>query len=221
MAPATLSAPRRSSLAREVLDRLRRSILRGDLPEGAPLPEAATAGRLGVSRVPVREALVQLEREGLVEFDVHGHTCVRSFSEADVREIMTLRSTLQTLAAREAAARVTADGLRRLQNILERAAETEDLAEFSALDTAFHDEVVVMARHTRLSRVWGELRAQMQLWLARLHRSRERVKHDVRQATFKSHRAFIRVLGRGRPAEAAAWMERHCNSWSRVLPELS
>ncbi len=216
----SLSPIRRNSLAQETLERLHRAILSGELSAGTPLPEAATAAKLGVSRVPVREALVELERQGLVEFEPTGRTCVRRFQARDIQEILTLRAALQTLAARHAAERATPDDLRRLEGILQRAAETIDLTEFSALDTAFHDEIVAIARHSRLTRAWGDLRSQMELWLARLHRQRESLKHDVRDVTFRTHREFLDVLSRRDPDEAARWMERHCISWKIELPDL-
>ena len=213
MAETSLSPIHRSSVAQQTLERLRRAILSGEIPAGAPLPEAATAAKLGVSRVPVREALVDLERQGLVAFDATGRTCVRRFGDADIQEILTLRAALQSLAARHAAERATPDDFRRLETLLERTAETVDLTEFSALDTGFHDEIVAIARHSRLTRAWSDLRAQMELWLTRLHRKRESQKHDVRDATFRSHREFVEVLARKTPAEAGRWMESHCLSW--------
>src|SRR6185503_356692 len=211
MVQAALSRIRRNkSLGKEVLDRLRNAILTGQLAEGTPLPEAQTAGKLGVSRVPVREALVELERHGLVEFDPHGRAGVRTFTEEDVREIHTLRSTLQTMAARLAAAKLTDADLQRLDAILERAAMTRDLTEFSRLDTEFHDEIVVISRHRRLQRAWNDFRDQMELWLQRLHRQRERKMRDVRDATLKSHREMIDTLATRQPDAAAKLMERHC-----------
>src|SRR5260221_9861868 len=112
MAQATLSPIRRSSsLSREVVDRLRRAILTGALAPGTSLPETQTAVKLGVSRVPVREALVELERQGLVEFDPNGRAAVREFTEEDVHEILGLRATLQSIAAGLAGSRVTNDDL--------------------------------------------------------------------------------------------------------------
>lgn len=216
----SLAPIRRRSLAQETRERLRRAILSGELAEGTPLPEEATAARLGVSRVPVREALVELEREGLVSFEPSGRASVRRFEARDVEEILTLRASLQTLAAREAARKAVPADLARLQALLRKTAETVDLTEFSALDTAFHDEIVLIARHERLARAWADLRAQMELWLARLHRRRETLKRDVREATFRSHREFVRVLARRDPVAAARWMERHCLSWIDEMPGL-
>jgi DNA-binding GntR family transcriptional regulator len=218
MAEAALSLIRRSkTLGKEVLDRLRQAILSGELREETPLPESQTAAKLGVSRVPVREALVELERQGLVEFDSNGRACVRTFTDLDIREILGLRSALQTMAARVAAARLTGPDLERLEAILSRAGKTHDLTEFSRLDTAFHDEIVLISRHKRLARVWTDLRAQMELWLARLHQRRERTLHDVRKSTLAAHRKMIDTLATRKPEAAANLMERHCDSWGDHL----
>jgi DNA-binding GntR family transcriptional regulator len=217
-AAVSLSPIRRNTLTQEVIARLRQAILSGELAEGTPLPETQTALRLGVSRVPVREALVALERPGLVDFSGHGRACVRAFTEGDVRELLSLRATLQTMAARHAAERLTGDDHRRLEAILARTSRTHDLTEFSRLDAAFHDEIVVIARHRRLSRIWIDLRAQMELWLARLHRRRDRARHDVREATLGSHRRMLETLATRNPEAAAALMEQHCGSWSEHLP---
>ena len=220
--PRTALAPiPRASLSRETLERLRRAILSGELPGGSPLPESATAERLGVSRVPVREALAELERQGLVVFAPTGRASVRRFERDDFLEILTLRAALQTLAAREAAERATAEDLDRLASLVERTAEVADLTELSALDAAFHDAIVAAARHSRLSRSWTDLRPQMELWLARLHRKRESLRRDVRDATVRAHRHFLKVLSRRRPDEAARLMEQHCLSWLDSMPDLS
>src|SRR5687768_6198131 len=114
----TLAPSPRSTLAQDVLDRLRRAILSGELPAGAPLPEASTASKLGVSRVPVREALVQLERQGLVVFDVTGRGAVRRFTLEDVQELLSLRAALQGLAARRAAEKATPQDVARLKRLV-------------------------------------------------------------------------------------------------------
>jgi DNA-binding GntR family transcriptional regulator len=214
MADLALSPIRRStSLTNGVIDRLRQAVLTGQLKEGTALPEAQTAAKLGVSRVPVREALVELERQGLVEFDRNGRACVRAFTQDDVAEIISLRANLQRMAARLAATKLTDADVVALEDILARAAVETDLTAFSALDTAFHDEIVRIARHRRLSRLWDDVRSQMELWLARIHRRRESVKHDVRQATLASHREMIETLKTRKADAAGDLMERHC-SWT-------
>src|SRR5262249_13872349 len=128
MADAALRPIRRNtSLTWEVIDRLSKAILSGELAEGSALPEALTATKLGVSRVPVREALVELERQGLVEFDENGRATVRAFTKEDVQEILSLRAALQRMAAALAAAKLTDADLERLEAILAKAARTKDL----------------------------------------------------------------------------------------------
>jgi len=219
MAEAALTPIRRNvSLTKEVVERLRRAILTGELIDGAPLPEAQTAAKFGVSRVPVREALVELERQGLVQFEANGRASVRPFTDEDETEILSLRATLQTMAARLAATKLTDADVARLEAILARAKDTRDLTDFSALDTAFHHEIVVIANHRRLSRVWADLRAQMERWLSRLHRQREKLTHDVRKATLASHQEMIEVLKTHNPKAAGELMEAHC-SWKDWPPK--
>lgn len=219
MGQAALTPIRRNvSLTKEVVERLRRAIVTGELAEGAALPEAQTAAKFGVSRVPVREALVELERQGLVQFESNGRARVRAFTDEDAGEILSLRQTMQTMAARLAAEKLTDADVGRLEAILAKARDTKDLADFSALDSSFHDEVVTIARHRRLSRVWTDLRPQMEWWLTRLHRQREKLTHDVRKATLASHKEMIEVLKTRKPKAAADLMELHC-SWKGWPPE--
>jgi GntR family transcriptional regulator of vanillate catabolism len=85
--------------------RLREMILAGDLGGGARIAEVAVSELLGVSRTPVRSALMRLEQEGLLEALPNGGFAVRTFSERDVSDAIELRGTLEGLVARLAAER--------------------------------------------------------------------------------------------------------------------
>lgn len=85
--------------------RLRELILSGELPSGARIAELAIVERLGVSRTPIRAALMRLEQEGLLEALPSGGYAVRTFSERDVSDAIELRGTIEGLAARLAAER--------------------------------------------------------------------------------------------------------------------
>jgi DNA-binding GntR family transcriptional regulator len=205
----------RTTLTREVAERLRQAILSGELSAGQLLAEAAMAARLNVSRIPVREALVELEREGLVVFNHRGRACVRTFTDEDFAEIVSLRTTLQVMSAKLAAVKHTTEDLERLEMIVKRAEKTYDPTEFSRLDIAFHDEIARIARHNRLYQCWSNLRAQMELWLTRAHQERARVRQDVREETAQAHRQLIEVLRSRSSEKAGAQMERHCESLTR------
>ena len=85
--------------------RLREMILAGELPAGARIAELFIVERLGVSRTPIRAALMRLEQEGLLESLPNGGYAVRTFSERDVSDAIELRGTVEGLAARLAAER--------------------------------------------------------------------------------------------------------------------
>src|SRR5215218_2768941 len=84
---------------------LRELILSGELPPGNRVAELAIVERLGVSRTPIRAALMRLEQEGLIESLPNGGYAVRTFSERDVSEAIELRGTVEGLVARLAAER--------------------------------------------------------------------------------------------------------------------
>src|ERR1700693_5720133 len=96
-----------TTLAETVSARLRHEILSGELSPGAPVAEIPTAERLSVSRVPVREALLVLEQEGVLVFGARGRARVRSLSPGDHLEIYHGRLPLEKAAARLAAERGT------------------------------------------------------------------------------------------------------------------
>src|SRR5690242_21073308 len=85
--------------------RLRELILAGELPGGTRIAELALVDRLGMSRTPIRAALMRLEQEGLLEALPGGGYAVRTFSERDVADAIELRGTVEGLAARIAAER--------------------------------------------------------------------------------------------------------------------
>lgn len=91
------------SQAVRALLRLREMVLAGELPGGSRIAEVAISEKLGVSRTPIRGALMRLEQEGLLEQLPAGGYVVRTFSERDIAEAIELRGTLEGLSARLAA----------------------------------------------------------------------------------------------------------------------
>jgi GntR family transcriptional regulator of vanillate catabolism len=93
--------------------RLRELVLNGELAPGARIAELALVERLGVSRTPIRAALIRLEQEGLLEAMTAGGYKVRRFSESDIEDAIEVRGTLEGLAARLAAERGVAPAVMR------------------------------------------------------------------------------------------------------------
>jgi DNA-binding GntR family transcriptional regulator len=91
-----ISTPiRRQTVASMTVEALRERILRGDFPDGEPLRQDALADELGVSRIPVREALRQLEAEGLVSFSPHRGAVVSTLSLDEIEELFDLRADIE------------------------------------------------------------------------------------------------------------------------------
>ncbi|MEV4355248.1 GntR family transcriptional regulator [Nonomuraea sp. NPDC049625] len=156
---------RRRGLADEVADRIREAIFAGTYAPGAQLREVELSGALDVSRGPVREALLRLEREGLVRSAWHRGATVTTLSPADVTELDSLRAALEQLAVRQVAAHASDDDLAAVEQAAERMRRVEDEHEMVRCDIAFHDAVYAAARHRRLEEAWQAIRSQVHLFL--------------------------------------------------------
>ncbi|MES2190878.1 MAG: GntR family transcriptional regulator [Pseudomonadota bacterium] len=141
--------------------RLREMILAGELPSGERITELAIVEKLGVSRTPIRAALMRLEQEGLLEALANGGYGVRIFSERDVSEAIELRGTLEGLSARLAAERgVNAEALREadaclqeIDEVLARASlDDEAFLRYVTLNQRFHNLLGEMAGSTVIAR---------------------------------------------------------------------
>jgi DNA-binding GntR family transcriptional regulator len=127
-----------TAIAQPLYERIKHDVVAGALAPGAPLVETLLAERYAVSRTPVREALRQLERDGLVE-RVGRSMRVRYFTPEQIYEIYEVRGILEGAAARAAAERHTAFDADRLRDLVARLEEGEDDAEQRMqLNRAFH-----------------------------------------------------------------------------------
>ncbi|MBL9151253.1 MAG: GntR family transcriptional regulator [Verrucomicrobiales bacterium] len=211
------TTPVSSTLAEAAAARLRSEIVSGELPSGARLAEAVVAQRLGVSRVPVREALVLLEREGLVEFTATGRACVKALSPRDFEEIFVLRLALEPVAARLAAPTLKSD-MARLEDNLAATREARSLREVTTLDLEFHEIIIAASANSRLLRLWCSLRSELELWLGGLQRSKQIQTSATQPETVASHEEIVRGFRTGTPADCERLMRRHILGWREWLP---
>ncbi|MHA6758882.1 GntR family transcriptional regulator [Streptacidiphilus sp. PAMC 29251] len=160
MAPA-----RRRGMANEVADRIREAIFSGIYAPGAPLREVELATVLQVSRGPVREALLRLEREGLVQSEWHRGTTVTTLTAEDAAELYSLRGALEQLAVERLLSHATEADLAAVERTADRMAHAEDKHAVVRLDLAFHDAVYAAAHHRRLETAWQAIRSQVHLFL--------------------------------------------------------
>jgi DNA-binding GntR family transcriptional regulator len=142
-----------SAAASEVI---RDAILDGRLAPGQRLKEEELARELGVSRTPVREALLLLQTEGLVELAPRRGARVRSYAVDDLDDVYQLRAVLEGYAARRAATRISADDLTLLDKScrrFEQLAAGDDLRELVKENLSFHNLVLDAAASARLGRM--------------------------------------------------------------------
>jgi DNA-binding GntR family transcriptional regulator len=131
----------RQTIASMTVEALRERILRGDYPEGEPLRQDALADELGVSRIPVREALRQLEAEGLVTFSPHRGAVVSSLSLEEIAELFELRAEIECDLVRRAIPRMTKEQLDRATEVLdefEAALRASEATRWGPLNWHFH-----------------------------------------------------------------------------------
>jgi len=196
---------------------LRARILDGDLKPGVLLAESAVAVDLGVSRVPVREALFTLESEGLVEFSATGRAYVKALSPHDFDELYVLRLALEPVAARLAAPALHEDASALEKNI-DATRRASSLIKVTHLDLDFHEIILEACGNARLLKLWRSLRSELELWLGRLHRSKQIQTRVTREETVSTHHHLLECFRTGSPAVCERKMREHILGWREWLP---
>ncbi len=206
-----LDQPNRRSLSDDVVDRLRNAIIHGSFEPGRRLSEAALAESFGVSRGPIREALVTLEHEGLLKLERHRGASVRALSQTDIDEIYQLRLSLERLAIDRAARYATSEHLEEMAELVTKLAQATDEGDiFRSLtvDVSFHDVIYRAANHRRLYGSWAVLRPQIETFLnSRPASSREYLSKAVRE-----HTDLLALIRAKDHAAAVRMIEQHINS---------
>ncbi|HEU0138421.1 MAG TPA: GntR family transcriptional regulator [Bryobacteraceae bacterium] len=130
-----------TNLRSQIASNLREAIYRGDFRPGESIQEAMVASQLRVSRAPVREAILLLEKEGLVTVQANRGAVIRSLTQAELAEIMSMRYRLESWALELARPKVTPEIMAELRELHARmleAAGRGDVRAFTNTDFAFH-----------------------------------------------------------------------------------
>ena len=194
-------------LGAEVLIRLRDEILEGRWRDGDRIVEREVADRLGVSRGPIREALKQLESEGLVVLLPRRGARVASLTAEDAIEVLAIRSAIEPLAVELLLNRGDRSLLRPLEECVERLRIVSDDGPWSALvslDMEFHELLYRHAGSKRLLRIWDSLRVPL-LQTFRIHREF----YDSRKTVFRSHEKLLSEIASGDVERAKAATHDH------------
>jgi len=184
------AAPR-VSLGEVVAERISEAILRAELKPGQRLREEQFSEQLKVSRGPVRDAFLILEREGLVRLSPHRGARVVDLTPADFGEVYSLRLSIEDLAIRLAVQRRVASDLDALERAMSdmRAGIKRRMTEHEAarLDVEFHDRIFVSAHHQRLQQTWASIRMQVFWFLQR----RNVASADWRSLFLEGHQKLV------------------------------
>jgi len=206
----TLTLAPKRTLAEDVTEQLRDAIFRGHFAPGQHLAEEQLARTLGVSRGPVREALVRLEREGLIASQANRRSIVAQLSRRDLEEVYTIRLALERLAVQYAVHYAQADDCAAMEanTLALEAAVARGLTEqeAAALDIGFHDLLYRAARHAHLLDAWANIRSQVYVFLL----ARNRANADFRERSIAAgHRRIVEALRRRDGKRAVAEIEAH------------
>ena len=207
-AKSSSRAPR-NNRATTVHLRLRKEIVSGLFPQGSALAEPTLAEHFHTSRAPVREALIALEREGLVTFEKTGRTRVRTIAAKDLREIMEARAALESMAARLANWNWTTADTDFVAKNIEQQTKAGSFAELSRLDIDLHHYVVSRSGNARLLQLWEPLRWQYEAYLVEIFKRQSTGDYRPETETVLAHRKLLKALSTGTPDEPAAAMMEH------------
>jgi DNA-binding GntR family transcriptional regulator len=186
--PGVISAIQKSPapLRRQVLDELRQSIISGRLEPGSRLVERELVGMMGVSRTVIREALRQLESEGLVAIIPNKGPVVRKLSLDEARDLYSIRAVLEGLAARLFVENGDEAHVEKLEHALEDTAEAYwggDPGRILETKNLFYDVLFEGAGSETLSSMIGLLHMRIRRWralgLGHPKRSAERSKESI------------------------------------------
>ena len=181
----------RTNLGAQVAQRLREMILRRDLQDGMRLLEENLAGEFAVSRGPIRDALRQLEREGLVRVRKRG-VYVVGLSPEDIRHLYDLRKSLELLAIDEAMKRGTPQQFVQMGTFADRmreAAERDDHNAFADADVAFHEQLFIISANHRLLDVWHQYMPILATILQSAVGQEEQLHHSA-----EAHRTLLNMI---------------------------
>jgi DNA-binding GntR family transcriptional regulator len=147
----------RERLSADVHHELIQRIIKGDFFPGQRLKDTELAEELGVSRTPIREALLRLEREGFISTQKHLGFTVKRMQESEILEVYPLVRLLEC-SALDAVPRPCADKLGRLDELSSALKEEEDALTRIELDSAWHEKLLEGSGNQHLFRILGDLK---------------------------------------------------------------
>ena len=198
----------KESLREDILRAIKTAILTAELEDGELYTMIELAERFGASRTPVREALLELEKRGLVEIIRSVGFRVTAPTLQDLHEMLQIREWLEVPALVDVTGRLSPDALARAETLLaelEVAARAHDIATFHELDRQFHVHLVSQTGNAKLAKIVDEAR-EIQ-WVPGL---RDALGSKVVDRN-REHRAILTAIKRGEPERVERLILAHLN----------
>jgi DNA-binding GntR family transcriptional regulator len=205
------------ALWQHIAEALRRAIVMGELDVGVHLKEPALAQRFGVSRLPVREAIAQLEREGLVRIEPRRGAYVVGVTDQAVGDIYDCRLLLESYAIRRAAQRIDEQGLADLAALIDQmdaGVAAGRVQAVAAADMAFHRLIVELSGNRALLNAWEPLTPLIETVLS----IAEATVQDLPQA-IDGHRDILHALRQHDPDTAVRLLSEHLPGGEKLVHE--
>jgi DNA-binding GntR family transcriptional regulator len=204
--------PRFRTATSFVADTLRTAILTGTLDDGLALRQDELAGTFGVSRMPVREALRQLEAEGLVDFKPHKGAVVAQLPLEEIWEVYEMRLMAETFALRLSLPHLTAEALDRAAALLDDIDGERDVTRWGQLNRQFHATLYSGAPRKRLASLIDQLHGSIDRYLRFLLTS---LAYEDRSRD--EHRAILAACRAGDCDGAVEAMRQHLTGGGKVM----
>lgn len=210
----------RSFISSSVVNELRRRLVLNQIPAGEKLVELQLAEALNVSRGPIRNALLLLEKEGLVRFLPTGRTEAAGFSLQDAEKLYEARLYLETKAIEKACSHTLKDVSRWRNVIAELKRGMDDVARFSQLDIQFHYELMLLSENKYLIQCWSVLRPLMEtiLLITNSH-FRDSDKERDEGYIFDLHEKIVNAVVVGDVFHAVSYIREHLDSAKTYMLE--
>lgn len=207
----------RKTVSMLALEAVRDRILHGDYAAGTPLRQDAIAAELGVSRIPVREALRQLEAEGLVTFSPHVGAIVSSLSLEEIREVFELRAVIEADLLRRAFPHILPVDVERAEAVLDKyetALAAGDMRAWGSLNWQFHSALFLPERHPLSINIVQQLHNHSD----RYQRMQLKLTHGETRAN-REHRAILSAVRDREQQHAISLLSSHILGAGRGLVE--
>lgn len=195
------------SLTDQAVQQIRDRIVRGEFQLGEPLSEIALATELGVSKTPVREALMVLKRQGLIEVHPQRGSFVFDMDAKQVRKLSELREVLELAAMRMALANDRQALARQWTDVvgkMRKALDADDAELYRTLDGGFHMVLFELADNAYLLEAYELIAFRVQAL-----RNRLSLAPSLNASSFEDHLRFAELIAGGKDGDAIDLMGRH------------